>query len=99
MKMYEGFVAGLRLISEDQSYLFDVTFFTYQDYGKWITKELYDDEQILGVEVNKNIEDSTIQMAWILGSPNAKSQACGGGVAYDTNGSWRPKILKPISFG
>jgi hypothetical protein len=97
MKMYDGCVCGLRLIADDSTFVFDETWQTYKPRGEWQTQDLNDDEQILGLAANKDEDDTTLKIAWILGSAFEQSKT--ESAAYDTNGSWRPKILKPISFG
>ena len=76
MKMHDGGeVAGLRLIADDFTFVLDQTWYTYRERGSWVTKDLNDDEQILGIAANKDSNDYTLQVAWILGSPNEQSKA------------------------
>ena len=97
MKIEDGWVRGLRLISDNQESLCDVTWCTYRDGGTWVSKDLEDHEQIIGVAVDNSIDSSYIKMAFVIGS--AIEAGPSAAVNYDKSGSWRPKVCRPVSFG
>ena len=48
----DGWLRGLKILSDEQETLCDVTWSTYRDDGKWVWKDLADNEQIMGIAVD-----------------------------------------------
>ena len=90
----DDWLRGLKLISDEQEVLCDVTWCSYRDDGRWIWKYLEDYEQIVGIAVDKETETEYIKATWLIGSDQKAPVE-----TIDTSGTWRPKICRPISFG
>ena len=69
MKMSDdGWLRGLKIVSDEQEVLCDVTWCTYREDGKWVWKDLTDTEQIMGIAVDTVTETQYIRVAWVVGS-------------------------------
>ena len=64
----DDWLRGLKLISDEQEVLCDVTWCSYRDDGRWIWKYLEDYEQIVGIAVDKETETEYIKATWLIGS-------------------------------
>ena len=95
MKMNsDGWLRGLKLLSDEQELLCDVDWCTYRDEGNWVWKDLKDDEQIVGMAVELKTDIQYCTCVWLIGSEKQPKDQI-----LDTSGTWRPALLRPVVFG